>query len=120
MIFLIEYWYFADTHPDDNLVEEASYETTSVYGFGHPKYYENLFNNLDGKEEAICDGYQGLKSLELVIGAYRSGVFLHLMPVLGAIMAMIIFNEKILIYHFLGAIFIIAGITISNKKTQNA
>ena len=68
----IEYWYFADTDEDDNLVEKVSYQTTSVYGFGHPKYYENLFNNLDGKEEAICDGYQGLKSLELVIGAYRS------------------------------------------------
>jgi len=35
-------------------------------------------------------------------------------------MAMIIFKEKILFYHFLCAIFIIAGITISNKKTQNA
>ena len=60
-----------------------------------------------------------IKGVKL-IGANRSGVFLHLMPILGAIMAMIIFNEKILFYHFLGAIFIIAGITISNKKTQNA
>ena len=68
----IEYWHFSDKHEDDNLVSKASYETTSVYGFGHPKYYENLFNNLEGKEEAICDGNQGLKSLELVIGAYRS------------------------------------------------
>ncbi len=68
----IEYWHFADNEEDDNLVEEASYDTTSVYGFGHPKYYENVFNNLEGKEDAMCDGYQGLKSLELVIGAYRS------------------------------------------------
>jgi drug/metabolite transporter (DMT)-like permease len=60
-----------------------------------------------------------IKGVKL-IGANRSGVFLHLMPILGAIMAMIIFKEKILFYHFLGAIFIIAGITISNKKTQNA
>ena len=60
-----------------------------------------------------------IKGVKL-IGANRSGVFLHLMPILGAIMAMIIFNEKILFYHFLGAIFIIAGITISNKKVQNA
>lgn len=68
----IEYWHFADKSEDDNLIEEVNYETTSVYGFGHPKYYENLFNNLEGKEEAICDGREGLKSLELVIGAYRS------------------------------------------------
>ena len=60
-----------------------------------------------------------IKGVKL-IGANRSGVFLHLMPILGAIMAMIIFNENILFYHFLGAIFIIAGITISNKRTQNA
>ena len=51
-----------------------------------------------------------------LIGANRAGVFLHLMPILGAVMAMIIFDEKILFYHFLGAIFIIAGITLSNKK----
>ena len=60
-----------------------------------------------------------IKGVKL-IGANRAGVFLHLMPIFGAVMAMIIFNEKILFYHFLGAIFIIAGITISNKKTQNA
>ena len=51
-----------------------------------------------------------------LIGANRAGVFLHLMPILGAVMAMIIFDEKILFYHFLGAIFIVAGITLSNKK----
>ena len=51
-----------------------------------------------------------------IIGANRSGVFLHLMPILSAIMAMIIFDEKFMFYHFLGAIFIILGITLSNKK----
>ena len=55
-----------------------------------------------------------------LIGANRAGVFLHLMPILGAVMAMIIFNEKIMFYHFLGAIFIIVGITLSNKKSANA
>ena len=42
-----------------------------------------------------------------IIGANRAGVFLHLMPIFGAIMAMIIFDEKFMFYHFLGAIFII-------------
>ena len=55
-----------------------------------------------------------------LIGANRAGVFLHLMPILGAVMAMIIFNEKIMFYHFLGAIFIVAGIILSNKKSANA
>ena len=55
-----------------------------------------------------------------IIGANRAGVFLHLMPIFGAIMAMIIFDEKFMYYHLLGAIFILAGITLSNKKTINA
>ena len=55
-----------------------------------------------------------------LIGANRAGIFLHLMPILGAVMAMIIFDEKIMFYHFLGAIFIVAGITFSNRKSVNA
>jgi drug/metabolite transporter (DMT)-like permease len=51
-----------------------------------------------------------------IIGANRAGIFLHLMPIMGAIMAMLIFDERFMFYHILGAIFIIAGITLSNKK----
>ena len=51
-----------------------------------------------------------------IIGANRAGIFLHLMPIMGAIMAMLIFDEKFKFYHILGAIFIIAGITLSNKR----
>ncbi len=51
-----------------------------------------------------------------IIGANRAGIFLHLMPIMGAVMAMLIFDEKFMFYHLLGAIFIIAGITLSNKK----
>ena len=54
-----------------------------------------------------------------IIGANRAGVFLHLMPIFGAIMAMLIFNERFMFYHIFGAIFIIAGITLSNKKINN-
>ena len=54
-----------------------------------------------------------------IIGAKRAGAFLHLMPIFGAIMAMIIFDEKFMFYHILGAIFIVAGITLSNKKKLN-
>ena len=50
-----------------------------------------------------------------IIGANRAGVFLHLMTIFGALMAIIILGEKFMFYHFLGAIFIIAGITLSNK-----
>ncbi|CRY91248.1 Predicted oxidoreductase [Synechococcus sp. WH 8103] len=68
----IEHWSFADASPDDAEVEQASYETTSVYGFGHSPYYANVLDALQGKGEALCDGREGLRSLELLIGAYRS------------------------------------------------
>ncbi len=51
-----------------------------------------------------------------IIGANRAGVFLHLMPIFGAVMAMIIFDEQFMFYHFLGAIFILSGIILSNRK----
>ncbi|MDA7573561.1 DMT family transporter [Candidatus Pelagibacter sp.] len=60
-----------------------------------------------------------IKGISL-IGANRSGVFLHMMPILSAIMAMIIFDEKFMFYHMLGAIFILIGIILSNRKTKNA
>ena len=55
-----------------------------------------------------------------MIGANRSGVFLHLLPILSAIMAMVFFSEKFMFYHILGACFIITGILLSNKKVKNA
>ena len=55
-----------------------------------------------------------------MIGANRSGVFLHLMPILSAIMAIVFFSEKFMFYHILGACFIVTGILLSNKKVRNA
>ena len=60
-----------------------------------------------------------IKGISL-IGANRSGVFLHMMPILSAIMAIIIFDEKFMFYHMLGAIFILIGIILSNRKIKNA
>jgi len=37
-----EHWTFADKSDDDAMVEQASYETTSGYGLGHPPYYQNM------------------------------------------------------------------------------
>ena len=51
-----------------------------------------------------------------LIGANRAGIFLHLMPIFGAVMAIVIFDEKFMFYHFFGAVFIISGIILSNKK----
>lgn len=77
----IEQWLFADTSPDDTLVEQASEETTSLYGSGHLPYYANMLDALQGRAEPLCDGRQGLRSLELLSAAYRSarrGCVVHL------------------------------------------
>jgi UDP-N-acetyl-2-amino-2-deoxyglucuronate dehydrogenase len=68
----IEHWAFADESPDDFKVESASYATCGVYGMGHPLYYANVLDTLQGKAEPLCDGRGGLRGLELLIGAYRS------------------------------------------------
>ncbi len=68
----IQEWQFADKQPDDEQIKQASYATTSVYGFGHPLYYENVINVLRGQASPDVDGREGLKSLEVLIAAYRS------------------------------------------------
>ena len=68
----ISHWQFADADPDDELIKSASYETTSVYGFGHPLYYDNVIKTLRGEAEPETDGREGLRSLELLIAIYMS------------------------------------------------
>jgi UDP-N-acetyl-2-amino-2-deoxyglucuronate dehydrogenase len=68
----IQHWEFAEPHPDDEKIRSASYETTSVYGFGHPLYYDNVIGVLRGEAEPVTDGRDGLKSLEVLIASYLS------------------------------------------------
>ena len=44
----IQHWEFAEPSPDDEKVKNASYKTASVYGFGHPLYYDNVIRVLRG------------------------------------------------------------------------
>lgn len=68
----IQHWEFADERQEDAQVAQASYETSSVYGFGHPAYYANVIKTLRGEAEPETDGREGLHSLELLIAAYLS------------------------------------------------
>ena len=68
----VQHWEFENADPDDAKVMEASYETTSVYGFGHPLYYDNVINVLRGEAQPETDGREGLKSLEVIIATYLS------------------------------------------------
>jgi len=68
----IQHWEFAERRPEDERVKEASYQTTSVYGFGHPLYYENVVRTLRGETEPDTDGREGLNTLEVLIATYLS------------------------------------------------
>jgi len=68
----IQVWDFADQRDYDANIKNANYETTSVYGFGHPLYYRNVVDVLRGNAEPEVDGREGLKSLEVLIAAYLS------------------------------------------------
>jgi UDP-N-acetyl-2-amino-2-deoxyglucuronate dehydrogenase len=66
----IQHWEFAEPRPQDASIRQASYETTSVYGFGHPLYYDNVLRTLRGEAEPETDGREGLRSLEILIATY--------------------------------------------------
>ena len=53
-----------------------------------------------------------------IIGPNRASMFIQLMPLFSAIMAIIFFEEIFELYHFVGAIFILSGIYLSNKKVH--
>ena len=67
---------------------------------------------------AIAAYYCWQKGIE-IIGPNRASMFIQLMPLFSAVLAIIIFKEKFQIYHFIGATFIIMGIYLSNKKTND-
>ncbi len=68
----IQLWQFDEPRAYDEQIKSANYETTSVYGFGHPLYFRNVIEVLRGTVKPETDGREGLKSLELLIAAYLS------------------------------------------------
>ena len=67
---------------------------------------------------AIAAYYCWQKGIE-IIGPNRSTMFIQLMPLFSAVLAIIIFKEKFELYHFFGAVFIVSGILLSNRKLND-
>ena len=65
---------------------------------------------------ALAAYYCWQKGVEIV-GPNRATMFIQLMPLLSAALAILIFRETFELYHFIGASFILSGIYLSNKKT---
>ena len=70
----IQQWEFEDTQDYDQNIKNASYQTASIYGFGHVKYYKNVIDVLHGVCNPETDGKEGLKSLEVLIAGYISNL----------------------------------------------
>lgn len=68
----IQHWEFAESDADDAQINKSNYQTTSVYGFGHPMYYENVIKVMRGEASPETDGRAGLQSLEVLIATYIS------------------------------------------------
>ena len=68
----IEKWEFEEYDDDDKIVFESNYNPPNVYGYGHLGYYKNVADVLGGAAEPDTDGRSGRKSLELILGIYKS------------------------------------------------
>ncbi len=55
-----------------------------------------------------------IRSVEL-IGASRAGVFMHLIPMFGAIMAILFLGETLHLFHLAGFVLILAGVWLASR-----
>ena len=67
---------------------------------------------------AIAAYYCWQKGVE-IIGPNRASMFIQLTPLFSAIMAIVIFKEKFQLFHITGALSIISGIYLSNRKSND-
>tara|TARA_A100001011_G_scaffold309102_1_gene325050 strand:+ start:1532 stop:2425 length:894 start_codon:yes stop_codon:yes gene_type:complete len=67
---------------------------------------------------ALAAYYCWQKGVEIV-GPNRATMFIQLMPLLSAVLAILIFQEKFELYHFIGASFILSGIYLSNRRVND-
>ena len=68
----IEHWEFAENEPEDERIWAASHEATPVDRYGHPLAYDNVISVRLDEARPETNGREGLRSLELLIGIYRS------------------------------------------------
>lgn len=57
-----------------------------------------------------------IRGVEL-IGANRAGVFMHLIPLFGAVLAIVFLGEQLHIYHFAGFALILAGVWLATRRS---
>jgi drug/metabolite transporter (DMT)-like permease len=61
-------------------------------------------------------GYLGLNRGIELIGANRAAPFIHLVPVFGSVMAILLLGERFELYHAVGYALVITGIVIATRR----
>lgn len=61
-------------------------------------------------------GYLAWNAGVAALGAQRAGVFLHLVPVFGAILSMLLLGEEPRPFHLVGLVLVIAGVTLASRR----
>jgi drug/metabolite transporter (DMT)-like permease len=61
-------------------------------------------------------GYLFLNRGIELIGANRAAPFIHLVPVFGSVMAIVLLGERFELYHAIGYALVFAGITVATRK----
>ena len=57
-----------------------------------------------------------IRGVEL-IGGNRAGVFMHLIPLFGALLAIVFLGEQLHLYHFAGFALILAGVWLASRRS---
>lgn len=66
-------WNFADGPKDEEeKMQRVSYQTDTVYGYGHNLLFEDVINSIQEDRKPLVDGIEGKKAIELVLGVYKS------------------------------------------------
>ena len=55
-----------------------------------------------------------------VLGPAKAGMFTYLMPIFGAVLAMLFLAEPIALYHLIGALLVLSGILLTNFSLAHA
>ena len=69
----IKTWKFEKEELDDKEVLTSFNENPpNVYGFGHQRFYENVYYSIKNNDSFLIDGLSGRKSLEVINAIYES------------------------------------------------
>ncbi len=54
------------------------------------------------------------------LGPNRGGTFIHLIPIFGAVLAILFLGEQLAVYHLVGAVLVFGGIALTNVRLRRA